>query len=55
MQIRWEIIAVIGFALVALIVFVIARNKKDKEKLEEQLKQDYEKPRHHEDDQDTKV
>ena len=55
MQIRWEIMVIIGCVLIVLLVFVIVRNREDKEEFEDQLKRDYEKPKQHEDNQDTKV
>lgn len=42
---NWYIIILISIAAIALIVFLIRRNMKDEEKLEEKLKQDYHKPR----------
>jgi hypothetical protein len=42
---NWYIIIPIGIAAIGLIIFLIRRNIKDEEKLEEKLKQDYHKPR----------
>jgi hypothetical protein len=42
---NWYIIIPIGIAAIALIIFLIKRNMKDEEKLEEKLKQDYHKQR----------
>jgi low affinity Fe/Cu permease len=42
---NWFIIIAISMAAIALIVFLIRRNMKDEEQLEEKLKQDYHKPR----------
>lgn len=55
MQLDLPTILVIGFAILALLVFIILRNRKDKKEMEEQMNEDYEKPRHHEDDMDTSV
>ena len=41
--------------LLVLVILIILKNKKDKKELEHKLKEDYEKPRHHEDDLDVNV
>jgi len=41
----WYLIAIIGVMILALLVFVIRRNQKDKKELENKLNQDYRKPR----------
>lgn len=55
MQIGWPILLPVGFLLILLLLFVIIRNRKDEKELEHQLNEDYEKPRKHEDDEDTSV
>jgi hypothetical protein len=42
---NWNIIIPVGLGLIALIIFLIRRNFRDEEKFEEQLKQDYPKPK----------
>lgn len=42
---NWNIIIPVGLGLIALVIFMIRRNMKDEENLEEQLKQDYKKPK----------
>jgi hypothetical protein len=42
---NWNIIILISIAVIALIIFLIRRNMKDEEKFEDQLKEDYQKPR----------
>ena len=41
------IISVIAVVIVIIILFVVIRNRKDEQQLEEQLKQDYHKPKTH--------
>ena len=53
MQLSLPIILIIGFALLALFLFIVFRNRKDQKELEQQLNEDYEKARSHEDDLDT--
>ncbi len=42
---NWLIIIITGILAIALIVFLIVRNKKDKRKFKKQLNNDYPKPR----------
>jgi hypothetical protein len=42
---NWNIIIPVGLGLIALVIFLIRRNMKDEEQLEEKLKQDYQKPK----------
>jgi hypothetical protein len=42
---NWYIIILAGIAAIALIVFLVKRNIKDEVKFEDQLKEDYHKPR----------
>lgn len=36
-----------GIALAGFIILILARNRKDKKELEEKIKEDYKKPREH--------
>ncbi|HLO79932.1 MAG TPA: hypothetical protein VK166_03185 [Chitinophagaceae bacterium] len=51
---NWYIIILAGIAAIVLIVFLVKRNLKDEEKFEDQLKEDYHKPRE-EDVNDTTI
>jgi hypothetical protein len=42
---NWQLILLFGIAALALIVFLVARNIKDKKELENKINQDYKKPR----------
>lgn len=44
MNLDWPVLGVIAVVLLALLLFVIIRNKKDRKKLEDQLNRDYKKP-----------
>ena len=50
---NWPVLIVTGIALVALVVFLIRRNMKDEEEFEQQLKNDYHKPKNEEGDVDA--
>lgn len=52
---NWLILIPIGIALVALIIFLIKRNQKDKAAFEKQLNNDYTRPRDEEKDTDTEA
>lgn len=41
---------IVALLLVALLVFVILKNRKDKKQVEEDMKQNYPRPRHRTDD-----
>jgi FtsZ-interacting cell division protein ZipA len=41
--------------LLVMIILLVYKNQKDKKELERKLNEDYEKPKHHEDDIDSKV
>jgi hypothetical protein len=41
---------IFGTLALTLIIFLVARNQKDKNKLEDDLKNDYQKPKDEEDD-----
>ncbi len=47
---NWLVLIPVGVGLAALIVFLIMRNIKDENKFENQLKNDYRKPRDDEGD-----
>jgi len=42
---NWYILIPFGIAMIALIVFLIKRNQKDETNFEQQLKDDYQKPK----------
>ena len=42
---NWYILIPFGIAMIALIVFLIKRNQKDETQLEDQIKNDYPKPK----------
>lgn len=42
---NWTVIIIVGLAVIALIIFIIAKNLKDKKELEEKIMNDYRKPK----------
>lgn len=50
---NWLVLIPVGIGAVALIVFLVMRNIKDEKKFENQLKNDYRKPR--DDEGDTEI
>jgi hypothetical protein len=50
---NWLILIPVGVALVALIIFLIKRNQKDEAVFEEQLNNNYAKPKEDENDTDS--
>ena len=50
---NWTILTLFGIAVIALIIFLVVRNKKDKEDFEEVLKDDY--PKLHEEKKDEEI
>ena len=50
---NWTVLILFGIAIIALVVFLVLRNIKDKRQLEEQLKNDYPKPKGDEGDTDA--
>ena len=42
---NWYILIPFGIIVIVLLVFLVRRNQKDEEKLEEQIKNDYPKPK----------
>ncbi len=47
---NWLLLIPVGIGMIALIVFLIMRNIKDEKKFENQLKNDYRKPKDDEED-----
>ncbi len=47
---NWPVIIIIGIVAIAFIAFLAFRNAKDEKEFEDQLKNDYRKPRHDEED-----
>lgn len=50
---NWIVLILVGFIVLALLLFIIFRNQKDKEQLEGQLNQDFHKSKEEEGDEDT--
>lgn len=53
MQINWAVLGIVGFTLIALLSFLIVRNYKDEEEVEQQLNEDYPKSKEEEGDIDA--
>jgi large-conductance mechanosensitive channel len=53
MQINGTVLAIVAIILLALMLFMVVRNKKDRKKLEDQLNQDYKKPKNEEHTEDA--
>jgi large-conductance mechanosensitive channel len=53
MQINGTVLAIVAIILLALMVFMVVRNKKDRKKLEHQLNHDYKKPKNEEHTEDA--
>ncbi len=49
----WTALIIIGILVVALLVFLVVRNRKDEKEFESKLKNDYRKPRDNEGDIET--
>ena len=47
---NWYVLIPFGLAVIALIIFLVKRNIKDEKNLEEQIKNDYPKPKNDEGD-----
>ena len=47
---NWPLLIIFGIAAIALIVFLVIRNKKDEKEFESQLKNDYHKTKDEEGD-----
>ena len=57
MEVNGTTLVIFGVILIALLMFIITKNKKDRKELENQLNQDYKKPKeaeHDEDEEDLK-
>lgn len=52
MHFNSPIVIIAGLVLIALLLLLIFRNKKDKKELENQLNQDYHKPPRHPNEED---
>ena len=50
---NWLVLIIVGIVLIALLTFLILRNKKDKTDFEQQINQDYKKSPDHENEADT--
>ena len=48
----WSILIPVGIILLALLIFLIVRNNKDRKNLENKLNQDYRKPKDEEGEMD---
>ncbi len=47
---NWPVLIIIGIAALAFVIFLIVRNQKDEKSFEDQLKQNYPKPKDEEGD-----
>lgn len=52
MSFNWPVIVITGIILVALLLFLIFRNKKDRKELVNKLNHDYPRPHHHTEEED---
>jgi LPXTG-motif cell wall-anchored protein len=43
--INWPVLIIVGALLLALVIFLIVRNRKDEKSLEHKLNEDYPKPK----------
>lgn len=50
---NWTILIIFGVAIIALIIFLVVRNKKDEIEFEDQLKNDYRKPINDKEDEEV--
>jgi len=53
MEVNGTVLVIVGVILVALLLFIITKNRKDRKHFESQLKQDYKKPKKSEHDEDA--
>lgn len=51
--INWSVLIIVGIALIALLVFLILRNKKDRADFEQKIREDYRKSPDRENENDT--
>ena len=50
---NWPVIIIVGIILLALVVFLVKRNIKDEKEVEQQLKEDYPRPRDEGDEEEN--
>ncbi len=50
---NWSVLIIVGIGLIALLIFLILRNKKDKTDFEQKIKEDYRKSPDRENENDT--
>jgi uncharacterized membrane-anchored protein YhcB (DUF1043 family) len=50
---NWPVIIIVGIILLALVVFLVKRNIKDEKEVEQQLKDDYSKPKEEGDEEEN--
>ncbi len=50
---NWTVLIIFGIGAIALIIFLIVRNQKDEKVFEDQIKNDYHKPKDEEKDAET--
>ena len=50
---NWPAIIIVGIILLALVVFLVKRNIKDEKEVEQQLKEDYPKPKEEGDEEEN--
>ena len=55
MHFNLPITVLVIIILLVLIVLLVVKNQRDKKELEQRLNEDYEKPKHHEDDLDSNI
>ena len=53
MEVNGTVLVIVGIILIALLLFMITRNKKDRKHFESQLNEDYKKPKASEHDEDV--
>ena len=53
MEVNGTVLVIVGVILVALLLFIITKNKKDRKEFENQLKKNYKKPKESEHDEDV--
>ena len=50
---NWPVIIIVGIILIALVIFLVMRNVKDEKEVENQLKNDYPKPKDEGDEEEN--
>ena len=53
MEVNGTVLVIVGVILVALLLIIITKNKKDRKEFENQLNEDYKKPKASEHDEDV--